>query len=108
MERRGLKREQLLMLPFYPVKDPNPFQGFPLEANGHLTIFSGGDIYKTLDKRRTYWKLVKMILDKYPDVVFLFATKHNLISGMTPGAELMGAFQNSVQPVLLHEGPFKA
>lgn len=77
LERRGLKREQLLMLPFYPVKDPNPFQGFPEEANGHLTIFSGGDIYKTLDKRRTYWKLVKMILEKYPDVVFLFATKHN-------------------------------
>ena len=77
LEKRGLKREQLLMLPFYPVKDPNPFQGFPEESNGHLTIFSGGDIYKTLDKRRTYWKLVKMILDKYPDVVFLFATKHN-------------------------------
>lgn len=79
LERRGLKREQLLMLPFYPVKDPNPFNGFPEEANGHLTIFSGGDIYKTLDSRRTYWKLVKMILDKYPDVVFLFATKHNPI-----------------------------
>ena len=79
LEKRNLKLEQLLMLPFYPVKDPNPFMGFPDETNGHLTIFSGGDIYKTLDKRRTYWKLVKMILDKYPDVVFLFATKHNPI-----------------------------
>ena len=77
LERRGLKREQLLMQPFYPVKDPNPFQGFPEGAKGHLTIFSGGDIYKTLDSRRTYWKLVKMILDKHPNVVFLFATKHN-------------------------------
>lgn len=77
LERRGLDQKQLLMLPFYPVKDSNPFGGFPEEAINHITIFSGGDIYKTLDSRRTYWKLVKMVLDNYPDVVFLFATKHN-------------------------------
>lgn len=76
-ERRGIKPEQQLMLPFYPVKDNNPFDGFPIEADGHVTIFSGGDLYKTLDTKRVYWKLIKHILDNHPNVRFLFATKSN-------------------------------
>jgi hypothetical protein len=75
LECRGLKENQLLMLPFYPIKDENPFAGFPKEVEGRLIVFSGGDIYKTLDSKRTYWKLIKMILDTYPEVVFLFAAK---------------------------------
>lgn len=77
LERRGLKREQLLMLPFYPIRDKNPFEGFPKEADGHITIFSGGDVYKTMDTKRAYWRLIKRLLDTYPDVRFLFATKVN-------------------------------
>lgn len=77
LERRGLKKEQLLMLPFYPVYDKNPFEGFPKEADGHVTIFSGGDLYKTLDTQGAYWRLIKRILDAHPDVRFLFATKNN-------------------------------
>ena len=41
-------------------------------------------------------------------IITLFAPKHNLISGVTPGAEFTGAFQDSAHPVLLQEGPFKA
>lgn len=77
LERRGLKRERLLMLPFYPIRDKNPFEGFPKEADGHITIFSGGDVYKTMDTKRAYWRLIKRLLDTYPDVRFLFATKVN-------------------------------
>lgn len=75
LERRGLKKEQLLMLPFYPIQDKNPFEGFPKEADGHLTIFSGGEVYKSMDSKRTYWKLIKWLLNTYPDVRFLFAAK---------------------------------
>ena len=77
LERRGLKPEQLIMLPFYPIHDKNPFEGFPKETEGSIVVFSGGDIYKTLDSRRTYWHLIKRILDTYPKVCFLFATKVN-------------------------------
>lgn len=77
LERRGLKLEQLLMLPFYPIRDKNPFEGFPKGADGHITIFSGGDVYKTKDTKRAYWRLIKRLLDTYPDVRFLFATKVN-------------------------------
>ena len=77
MERRGLKNNQLCMLPFYPIHDKNSFEGFPKQAEGHITIFSGGDIYKTLDTKRAYWRLIKRLLDTYSEVRFLFATKVN-------------------------------
>ena len=77
LQRRGLKREQLLMVPFYPADDRNDFVGFPPECTeDKIVIFSGGDFYKTLDDERMYWKLVRNILNKYPQVVFLFATKN--------------------------------
>lgn len=77
LQRRGLKREQLLMVPFYPADDRNAFGGFPPECtDDKIVVFSGGDFYKTLDDKRIYWQLIKKILDKYPQVVFLFATKN--------------------------------
>lgn len=77
LQRRGLNREQLLMVPFYPADDRNDFEGFPPECTKDKTIvFSGGDFYKTLDDKRIYWQLIKKILNKYPQVVFLFATKN--------------------------------
>lgn len=77
LQRRGLKEEQLLMVPFYPADDRNDFSGFPPECSeDKVIIFSGGDYYKTLDESRMYWKLVKEILERFPQVVFLFATKN--------------------------------
>lgn len=77
IQRRGLKKEQLLLVPFYPADDKNSFSGYPSECtDDKIIIFSGGDYYKTLDDKRTYWNLVKSILDKYHQVVFLFATKN--------------------------------
>jgi hypothetical protein len=77
IQRRGFRLEQLLMIPFYPADEKRPFLGFPKGCEGKLVIFSGGDYYKTWDKGGTYWRLVKIILDKHKDVVFLFATKRN-------------------------------
>lgn len=79
LQRRGLSQKQLLLIPFYPVADSNPFQGFPKECSrpGQVNIFSGGDYYKTIDKEKIYWKLVKKIMDNHPEVLFLFATKRN-------------------------------
>ena len=78
-QRRGIKSNQQLLVPFYPIVDNNPFQGFPKECTeeGKVLIFSGGDIYKVLDDKRIYWHLVKRLLDAFPEVVFLFATKED-------------------------------
>jgi hypothetical protein len=75
VQRRGFRKDQLLMVPFYPANENRPFQGFPAGCEGKLVIFSGGDYYKTFDESGTYWRLVKKILDKHPEVVFLFAAK---------------------------------
>lgn len=76
-QRRKINPEQQLLVPFYPVVDGNPFQGFPegMQKDGKVVIFSGSDLYKVLDKKRMYWHLVKRVLDTFPDVVFWFATK---------------------------------
>ncbi len=76
-QRRGIKPEQQLLVPFYPVVDGNAFHGFPegLTRDGKVLVFSGSDVYKVLDERRMYWHLVKRLLDSFPDVVFWFATK---------------------------------
>ena len=75
-QRRGIMPRQQLLIPFYPINDGNPFEGFPKECTpDKVIVFSGGDLYKVLDEKHTYWRLVKRLLDGYPDVVFLFATK---------------------------------
>ncbi len=77
LQRRGVRREQLLMVPFYPADDLNPFAGYPMECTENkVIIFSGGDYYKTLDANHTYWNLVKQVLDNHFNVVFLYATKN--------------------------------
>ena len=78
-QRRGILPHQQLLVPFYPIVDDNPFQGFPKECTekGKVLIFSGGDIYKVLDEKRMYWHLVKRLLDSFPEVIFLFATKED-------------------------------
>ena len=77
-ERRGIKPEQQLYVPFYPVKDGNPFGGFPELPKDSVILFSGGDFYKTLDPNYTYWNLVKRVLHDNPKAVLLFATKNGL------------------------------
>ena len=76
-QRRKINPQQQLLVPFYPVVDGNPFQGFPegMQKDGKVVIFSGSDLYKVLDKKRMFWHLVKRVLDTFPEVVFWFATK---------------------------------
>ena len=77
-DRRGLREEQQLYVPFYPIKDGNPFEGFPELPEGAVTIFSGGDFYKTLDPDYTYWNLVKQLLQQNPQAVMLYAIKNRM------------------------------
>lgn len=73
IKQRGLKREQMLYLPFYPIMNRSTFKGFPQEADGKLILFSGGAYYKIFDNNDTYFKLVKAILDANPNMILLFA-----------------------------------
>ncbi|MBR1564502.1 MAG: hypothetical protein IJ650_04070 [Paludibacteraceae bacterium] len=77
-EKRKLRSEQQLYVPYYPIKDGNPFEGFPELPQDSVIIFSGGDFYKTLDPNYTYWNLVKRILQENSKAILLFATKNGL------------------------------
>lgn len=75
MEKRGFRREQILLLPYYPIQNTAPFAGFPKEVEGKVVIFTGGDFYKTIDSKGTYWHLVRQILLSNPQAVVLSAIK---------------------------------
>lgn len=72
---RGVPKEKLVLLPYYPTIDYSaPFQGFPFDAEGRQVMFSGGALYKTLgDGDNTYYKMAGALLEKHPDLVFLYA-----------------------------------
>lgn len=72
---RKLMPEQLLMQPYYPVINyETEFQGFPFPKwEGDFVLFSGGSIYKTLDKAGTFYQIVDQCLAKYPFVRFWYA-----------------------------------
>ncbi len=74
-QKRGLKKEQLLLLPYYPIIDEQKFQGFPEVCENKVVIFSGGDFYKTVDEQKTYWNLVAEILQNNPNAVIIYANK---------------------------------
>ena len=73
-KERGYKLEQILLLPFYPIINNRPFEGFPTIVNDAIKIFSGGAYYKVLDPEDTFFKLCKKLLDNNPNAVILFAT----------------------------------
>jgi len=74
LEKRGLRKEQLLMLPYYPPINRTNFGGFPdIVKKDSIKIFSGGSIYKILGENNFYFKLVKQLLIQNPRAELLFA-----------------------------------
>lgn len=71
---RSIDKKNILVLPYYPfVNEEIEFQGFPFDAAGKKIVFSGGALYKTIDKNMTYYKIVSEILKANIDVIFLYA-----------------------------------
>jgi len=72
--KRGIAIDSLIKLPYYPVIDKEkPFQGFSFDLEGKKLIFSGGSLYKTLGSGNEYYHIVRHILSKHKDTIFLFA-----------------------------------
>ncbi|WP_129715955.1 hypothetical protein [Pedobacter sp. SYP-B3415] len=73
---RGIDRSRLLVIPTPPYLTPETyttFEGFPVETTGKVIGFSGGMVYKIIDKDNTFLHLIKTVLDENPDFLFLFA-----------------------------------
>lgn len=78
LEKRGFKKEQLLLMPYYPITSDSQFQGFPEITNGKTVIFSGGAVYKVYGENGIFFDIVKRLLNENPDTVLLFAGGGNL------------------------------
>ena len=76
VQKRGLKVEQLIHLPYYPIiSDDIPFQGFPFDRKGKVVIFTGGTEYKMLGEDNLYFDIMDTVLgDNANAVVFLAST----------------------------------
>lgn len=71
--KRGIQKDRILFLPYYPMMKETEFAGFPNEVEGKVKIFSGASFYKIIDENDTFFKLNKAILDVNPNAVTLFA-----------------------------------
>lgn len=91
---RHIAKERILYLPYYPVMNQNPFEGFPKEADGKIKIFSGSSYYKIIDDQDTFFKLNKAILDANPEAVILFAGggDRNILDDLIDRYNLKGRF----------------
>lgn len=76
---RGIDKSKIKKLPFYPDLNKNiPFEGFPFELReGNKLVFSGGCLYKTFDRHLTYYRIIEEMLQKHPEVIFLYAGHGN-------------------------------
>lgn len=92
--RRGISRDRLLLLPYYPMMKRTSFQGFPEETKGKVIIFSGSSFYKIMDEKDSFFRLNKAILDANPQAVTLFAGGGDmaLLSGLVDKYGLQGRF----------------
>lgn len=75
LEKRKLRENQLLYLPYYPVvsRDKCPFEGFPKSLSDSLIVFSGGSYYKMFGKDDFYFKIVDALLDISDQIVLVLA-----------------------------------
>lgn len=74
LEKRGLKPEQLLQQPFYPVAPiSHPFRGFPKMPDNAVIVFTGGALYKILGKNDVFFHMMEAVLSIAPNVYILVA-----------------------------------
>lgn len=92
--RRGIPRDRVLLMPYYPMMKETEFAGFPKEVEGKVKIFSGASFYKIIDENDTFFKFNKAILDANPTAVTLFAGGGDMamLNGLIEKYGLRGRF----------------
>lgn len=77
IEKRNFRKDQVLLIPYYPIVRNIPFRGFPDGLDDKVIIFTGGEFYKTISDDNAYWRLVAKVLEENPNAVVLYAIKGN-------------------------------
>lgn len=73
--QRGVAREKIIKNDCVPyINNDICDTGLPFDITKEEYIFTGGSLYKTLgDKNLLYYKTVRHILDKFKNIIFLYA-----------------------------------
>lgn len=69
---RGVPKDKIKLLPYYPLDNHEEFQGFDFSCKGKKMIFSGGSVYKIKGSNK-FFQIIEHILKKYGDSIFVFA-----------------------------------
>ena len=70
---RKISPDRVMILPYYPdARDEYPYEGMPFDTAKYEFVFSGGSPYK-IEGDETYQEIVTYLLDRYPDMRFVFA-----------------------------------
>lgn len=73
-EKRGLKPEQCLALPYYPITPKVfVFEGLPETPKDAIRVLTGGALYKMLGKDDIFFRIMERILTISPKVFILVA-----------------------------------
>lgn len=73
VQHREIAPEKVLMLPYYPEERTEyAFAGMPFDVEKYSFVFSGGSVYK-IEGDNTYEEIVVNILEKYPQLCFVYA-----------------------------------
>jgi len=68
---RGIFKNKLVNLPYYPIHTQTDFQGFPFDRAGKVVGFSGALLKKYFrDPELLYFERIKNVIKAYPDFVF--------------------------------------
>lgn len=79
LEKRGLRADQLLLQPYYPITDCEPFAGFPDEVTSeNIVIFTGGSYYKMYGENDIFFTIMSSLLELDPRVIIIVAGSGNV------------------------------
>lgn len=71
IERRGISRDKILHIPYYPIRNNKSFKGFPFVRKDKIVGISGANLYKYfVDPELKYFQIIKELLDENPDFIF--------------------------------------
>lgn len=74
LDKRFLRQDQLLPLPFYPITPYSPhFDGLPVLPPNAIVVFTGGAPYKMLGKNNIFFHMMERVLSISPNVYILVA-----------------------------------
>lgn len=73
--QRHISEKKLIYMPYYPIiKSDSNFDGFPFkDFTGNIKIFSGGSLYKFYGDGGLYFRVMKRVLDRYPNTILIIA-----------------------------------